>query len=413
MAQRIYKNWITAYADYASFSEAPRRFHTWTGISMVAGALRRQVWIDQGYFQWTPNFYIIFVGPPGIIAKSTTASIGARLLRRLSGVHFGPETVTWQSLVQSMAQAREMVPMPDGLFHTMSCVTIITTELGTFLNPKDRDMVTVLTRLWDGQIDSFTKETKTQGNDEIINPWINIIGCTTPSWFAENVPVHMLHGGFLSRCVLIYGDRKDRLVAYPGDEIPADFTERGDDLVHDLEVISTIRGEYRLSESAKVWGRNWYEEHYERIRSEIMEESLQGYMARKQTHIHKLAIILAAAQRDARVIEREDLESADKMITPLEREMHRIFNTVGTTQMSQMANILLVAVRRYKKIPQEDLFRMVFHRMSFMEYKQALESAFASQLCKIVIEGPTAYVVLTQRGEVTDDPIARDAGTRK
>jgi len=88
---RLSNNWIQSYLEYSSLSEAPENFHFWTAVSCIAGALRRRVWIDQGYFQWTPNFYIIFTAPPGIVSKSTTASIGMRLLREVPGIQFGPD----------------------------------------------------------------------------------------------------------------------------------------------------------------------------------------------------------------------------------------------------------------------------------------------------------------------------------
>ena len=70
---RNFPNWLTAYATYTADSESPREFHLWTGIWTLAGALRRRVWIDMRKFQWTPNFYIVLVGPPGIVNKSTTS----------------------------------------------------------------------------------------------------------------------------------------------------------------------------------------------------------------------------------------------------------------------------------------------------------------------------------------------------
>ena len=121
---------------------------------------RRQVWIDMGYFHWVPNFYIIFVAPPGIVSKSTTANIGMNLLREIDGIHFGPDAVTWQALVQSMGQSAELIPMPDGTMMPMSCITIVSSEFGNFLNPNDREMIDALTHLWDGQIGVFKKKTK-------------------------------------------------------------------------------------------------------------------------------------------------------------------------------------------------------------------------------------------------------------
>ena len=70
---RNYSDWLKAYMEYAGYGEAPKYMHFWTGVSVIAGALRRKVWIDEIYFKWYPNFYIIFVAPPGVVSKSTTA----------------------------------------------------------------------------------------------------------------------------------------------------------------------------------------------------------------------------------------------------------------------------------------------------------------------------------------------------
>jgi hypothetical protein len=50
--------------------------------STLAGALRRRVWLDQAYFRWHPNFYIVLVAPPGIVSKSTTAGVGMSLAQK-------------------------------------------------------------------------------------------------------------------------------------------------------------------------------------------------------------------------------------------------------------------------------------------------------------------------------------------
>ena len=269
MSKRIHKDWLRAYMNYSAHSEAPDKFHFWTGISVVAGALRRRVWIDMGYFQWTPNFYIVFVAPPGIVSKSTTASIGMNLLRQIPGITFGPDAVTWQSLVQSLAASTETVPIVDKttgeeLHHAMSAITIVSSEFGTFLNPADREMVDVLVSLWDGQLGTWEKATKTQGSDSIENPWINIVACTTPAWIAGNFPEYMIGGGFTSRTVFVYAEEKRHLVPYPADHLPPDFKQQEKELIHDLELIaSEVKGQYHLSPEAKARS----EEHTSELQS--------------------------------------------------------------------------------------------------------------------------------------------------
>lgn len=147
---RKLQNWLEAYLDYSSVSEAPSHFHFWTGVSTIAGALRRRVWIDMAHFQWTPNMYIVFVAPPGIVSKSTTISIGTRLLKEVEDIYWGPDAVTWQALTQALAES-SMEILIDQQFYPMSCITIAASELGTFLDPHDREMIDVMVSLWDGR----------------------------------------------------------------------------------------------------------------------------------------------------------------------------------------------------------------------------------------------------------------------
>ena len=154
---RKLNDWLDAFVAYASYGEAPKRMYFWVGVSTIAGALRRRVWIDQAYFSWYPNLYIVLVAPPGIVSKSTTADVGMSLLREVRDIKFGPSVVTWQSLVKSFADSLEQFPVGDTFF-TMSPLTIVSSEFGNLLNPKDRDMVDMLVNLWDGK--SFVKATR-------------------------------------------------------------------------------------------------------------------------------------------------------------------------------------------------------------------------------------------------------------
>ena len=110
--------------EYASVTEAPKRMHFWAAVGTVAGALRRRVWIDMKRFQWFPSFYIIYVGPPGVVAKSTTIDIATDLLKQVPGIKFGPNAITWQALVSAFAAASESFEY-RGEFHPMSPLTLV------------------------------------------------------------------------------------------------------------------------------------------------------------------------------------------------------------------------------------------------------------------------------------------------
>jgi len=385
MPERRLKNWLESYLQYTKYSEAPEKFHFWAGVSAVAGALRRRVWIDQVYFQWTPNFYIVFVAPPGIVSKSTTAGIAMRLLKQVPDVRFGPDAVTWQALTDALAKSTEEVPGPDGLGHPMSCITISSSEFGTFMDPRDREMVDVMVSLWDGQLGTWEKVTKTQGSDLIVNPWINMNACTTPAWIAENFPKYMVGGGFTSRCVFVYAEEKRHLVAYPSRHVPTELKELEKDLVHDLEMISQLFGEYKLTPEALQYGEDWYAEHYADTRGHTEQDNQKaGYKARKQTHIHKLAIILAAARHTDLVIEKEDLEEAGRIITDLEAEMPKVFQLIGQSDSARFTEAVYGVVCKHNAVDRSVLVRELSRTLSSREIEEGIKTCMDAGMIRLI-----------------------------
>jgi len=411
---RKYPDWIEGYLEYSSSSEAPDQFHFWTAVSAIAGALRRQVWIDQGYFHWTPNFYIVFVAPPGIVSKSTTASIGMNLLREVPDVKFGPDAVTWQALTMALADAvRQPIDKVTGEVLPQSAITIVSSEFGTFLNPADREMVDVMVSLWDGQIGTWEKVTKTQGSDQIVNPWINMLACTTPAWIAQNFPDYMIGGGFTSRTIFVWGERKRSLVAYPGTAIPDDFAQQATNLIHDLEHISLLVGEFKLSVEAIEFGTAWYAQHYEESLAHAHNENkTSGYRARKQTHVHKLAMVLSASRKDELIITREDLERSIDYITRLEVDMEKVFGMIGRSQAAKSTEEVINIVRKFGVLDLHILYRELYKILSKKEIDEGLEAALEARVVQVFARGKRVLVMTEEMApSVQGDSSSQESAT--
>jgi Protein of unknown function (DUF3987) len=391
---RQFDDWLKAFCDYAQFGEAPRRMYFWVGVSAIAGALRRKVWIDQAYFRWYPNFYIILVAPPGIVSKSTTASIAMRLLRRVPGIKFGPDVVTWQALVGAFAEAEEMFSF-NGDYLPMSAITIESSEFGNLLNPADKDMVDLLVSLWDGKQGAFEKRTKMSGNDRVQNPWINLIACTTPAWIAGNFPEYMIGGGFTSRCIFVYAKEKNQYVAYPSLHVPQDLNSIEDRLVQDLEHISvSITGEYRLTEEAIEWGEAWYQHHYTNRPPGLDDDRFGGYIARKQTHIHKLAMVLAASVRDELTITADDLVVANKMVTDLEPDMPHVFSKIGRTDISLQTDRFIGYIHRMGQVQFTEAYRFIHaYFPSHREFEDMLAGVVRAGYVKVEQRMDAVYLI--------------------
>lgn len=384
---RIHKDWLPAFLDNVGVVEAPRLMLFWCGVSAIAGVLRKRVWLDFKRYQWTPNFFVVLVAPPGIVSKSSTADLAMDLLRRVPGINFGPDIVTWPALVSAFAGASELFQLNEE-WHPMSAITLCASELGNLINPQDRDMINLYITLWDGR-KSLDKVTKTSGTDGVESPWINMIGCTTPHWIADNMPPATVGGGFTSRCVFVYAERKENFVTYGDEAVHSDYDEGKKRLIHDLEYISlNLCGEYKLEPDARAWGKVWYEELWTAQASSTSAEILDGYIARKQTHLHKLAMILAASQRDRLIITKDDLELAHTMLTETEKDLLKVFSRIGKTDEALHAEQLITMIRRRKAMPYTEAYATIHnHFPNFSDF----EGIVAGML-------RAGFVTLEQRG---------------
>lgn len=356
---RIHANWIEAFMEQCRWMESPRHMHFWTAVSTIAGALRRKVWFQEAYYTWYPNFFILFVAPPGVVAKSTTSSVGMKLLRQVPDITFGPDVATMPALSVALSKCGQGFEI-NGMIHQMAAITLEASEFGNLFDPNDQAMTNFLIDMWDGKA-SFRKETKTAGVEEFINPWVNIIACTTPAWIAQNFPEVAIGGGFTSRCVFVYADKKSQLVAYPSRRIPKDFAERQRSLIADLTHISqNVAGEYTLTDEAYEWGEAWYSDHNLSNRHiHLDKDRFGGYLSRKQAHVHKLAMVLAAAQSDDLVITLEHLQTADIMVTDLEPDMAMVFSKIGKSEDTVYIEKLIEMVHAAGSMPYMAAYRLV------------------------------------------------------
>lgn len=338
-------DWLSEFMENAKWGEAPPYFYFWTGVATVAAALQRRVWLPMGTFLWYPNLYTILVAPPGIVQKSSTSDLGMRLLKQIPGVHQGPTTLTWQSLYDAFKEVGHEFEVSPTEVQTQYPLYINSPELGITLKMDDTEMVDQLVHMWDGF--ELKKRTRQDGELVIPTPSLNIIACTTPSWIAENVPAYLIGGGLTSRMLFVYGETKERYVAYPQRHIPANYLERQARLIRDLERIHNLVGAFSLTEDAYKWGEEWYEDFHKNQAPKLDKTLIGGYIARKQTLVHKVAMILTVSQGDSLIITRQTLERSAQLITQLEESMPKVYSRIGMTQDANAANQVLSFLERY------------------------------------------------------------------
>jgi len=300
-------------------------------------------------------------------------------LRQVEGIHFGPESATWQAVTDAFREAEEVVAQ---IADKMSALTIVASELGTFLDPKNREMIDILNDLWDGRSVPWQRRTKGEGTTEIQNPWLNFAGCTTPAWIQENFPQYAIGGGFTSRTVFVYGEEKRSLIAYPKLQMDALGNQYATDrlkLINDLRKISTLAGEFVLTNEAIEWGKTWYAHHWKHAPEHLNLELYGGYVARKQTHIHKLAMVLSASERDDMIIHPIDLSRAHDLITSLEPSFAKVFSALADNKEVHYLASIIKVIERHKQILKPELWRLMMNVMTYDQFENSLRGALISE----------------------------------
>lgn len=369
------------YADYTRGTESPESYHLWTGLSVLASTVRRNVWLNQGKYILYPNLYTVLVGPAGKMAKSTTIRLGRSLLFGVEGIKFGPDAVTVEELRRVMANSH------DG---KQSALTLHSTELSDLIDPSGIRMIAFLTTIYDGDPKGWTGGTKNKGYDDIKSPVLNILGGTTPEWLADGMPVKAIGHGFTSRIVFVYEDIVDKPVPFP--EEPDRELVRS--LINDLDHISRLEGEFIWDPGEGVqpagldvdgtlnpWGgwhpdlksptlglessdgkwrisaKHVYDYYYRKIfNTKPPDFRVVGYHHRKKNHLLKVAMLISLAQSDDLVLRGRDIIAAWDILEGTERKMVRTFSAVGKYIHASDLERILTDIQDAGGMTREDIY---------------------------------------------------------
>ena len=373
--QLVKKDWLAAFQQYSSYGEASSRLMWWVGVSTMASVLQRKVWLDMGDWEWSPNFYILVIGEQGVVRKSTSIDVGLNLARLVPGVLMGPSSATWQAFIDKLEEANRRFALPSGEMFEMCCLTLGISEFGTFFKPEDREQTDVLTDLWDGKKGTWTKATRTVASNTLTNPWINMIAGTTPAWMARNMSADELGGGLVSRIIFLREDMPEIDIPYPKLHMPPYRQFMKDALLERLCEIGSMAGEFGMTGAALEWGTDWYTKERNELRKGGLQGLEAGFRARKQVHLHKLAMILAAAEGKM-LIDAEHLVEANSRLHDIEADAHRALNVVKQTEITGDAMHLVGLVRLRGHMKKRELFRhMITEGMDWQRFQTALENA--------------------------------------
>jgi hypothetical protein len=146
-----------------------------------------------------------------------------------------------------------------------------------------------------------------------------------------------------------------------------------------------MTGPFILTPSARSWGAAWYESFWKDSVSRMDDQMAQGYAARKQTHIHKVAMVLSASRSPDLVIQEEDLQLANNMLLDIEMDMPKVFSRIGRTEDSMQAERFIDFVKQKGLVTYHEAYKMIhIHFPNFRDFEGILTGAVNSgQICLV------------------------------
>lgn len=365
-------NWLSTFMEYVEETEAPRHFWLWGGISTIASALQRKVWLPFGRENIYPNMFVLLVAPPGECRKAGPLSLSRDLLKDI-GISIFADSPTKRALTNSMSELGKKQYFNYEVNGTKqifvhSSMTVVSKELASLLAVDPKAMIDCLTELWDAH-DEWEYKTKGEGTDKLVGVCLNIFGGTTPDWIVDNLPEAAIGGGFTTRLVIVTGKEKYKWLSLP----PEPDEELYRVLKIDLETISQLIGPFTWGEGAYEFYDKWYMTIKDKY-SEVTDRRLRGNLSRLHTNALKAAMCFHVAEHNSLVLEVEDLRRATIMMEESMKTASEAFGGYGSSRTSANVDRIMRQIRMLQKTTFMHLLQMNFRDTNKLELTEVLET---------------------------------------
>lgn len=347
------------YLRYTEATEPPVLYHRWCYLTALSAAIGRKAHIDHGHFRVFSNLYVMLLGEPAA-RKSTSIKMVKKLLASAGYEFFAADKTTKEKFLLDLEGVTEDVEGEDTK-KKYDLVTadnlwgktddnepremfVVADEFNDFAGPGNLDFFTTLGNLWDfdSPTNPFTQRLKNSRSVSIYQPTISILSGNTPELFARAFPPEAIGSGFLSRLLLIHGERSGRKITFP----PPPDPELGASLTSFLrKLLTTNPGTLTKSEKAYKMLDDIYQNEDDIMVADIR---FKAYNNRRFTQLLKLCVILATAKFQSEVND-EDVLQANTILSHAELLMPKAMGEFGRSKNSSVANKIMDVVERATK----------------------------------------------------------------
>jgi len=339
-------DFVEAYKDYAmKISDAPAKYQELMALSIVATVLSRQVYLKYGVYNLYPNLYIVLIGKSTVMRKTACLNMAKHLIKK-----FNPELILPNEF------------SPEGLFNLLAdkpIGLISWGEFGAFLintiKSYQAGVKEFLTECFDCP-GSLNK--RLAGKEyKIENLCLNIITATTLHWFIDRITESDTMGGFLGRFVYMPCKAEDKNGWYYMPQ-PEDI-KLSNNLLDNINKISTLKGEFKISDEAKTLLIKWLIRHENELETLDDSKGIIGFYARLSDYLLKFAMLYEISGYKTLTISENSLLRAIKLVNQLKQSLNELMSDhiAFTKEAKDMQKILTIIKENKEPIPRSLLLR--------------------------------------------------------
>lgn len=268
----------------------------------------------------------------------------------------------------------------------------VASEFSSFIGTNAGEMITFLNKMWDGE--NYDYKIRTVQNI-LHNPLLSIIAGTTPINITTALPVSAIGHGFTSRIILVFANKKYKRVSRPS-PLNAQLEKIIDDTYSFL--YHTFDGEMVETKEAKIIIDELYD-----AETKLNDPRFIYYIDRRQQHLLKVAIILAACRRD-RSITRQDIEEANLILTYTEQFMSDALGEYGLSPLSHAKQKMMEFIQHMKgPVTTQILWAVMSRDMKQLDFRNSLmELINSNKIMEVHTSQGQAYVHIDTETKETE-----------
>lgn len=384
--EKLHNGFLKKHLAYVEHTEAPALFHIWAALGCVSACMGRHLYTETGIGRNYGNMYVLLVGPPAT-KKSSAIRFATTIMRGATSVRFAPDDTGGQrqGLIQAMldedeenpdeadrlevAMAADMASLADiemslGRRENKHHMFANASEFGSFIGSNASDLARFLIKVYDGE--NYVYKLRAVQNT-LVDPLLAILGGTTPADMATLLPAEAIGQGFTSRIILVYQPTKGKIV-------PPSAMRLDETLAIELSEV------YRIVWTGMV-GRMDFDDdaiafldRVYRSDHKIEDARFIYYLERRDSHLRKLSMVLAASRLSMR-ISIEDVYDAEYLLRTVERYMPEALGEYGLSPLAVARQKMLEYLRHAGEPVSERLLWAIMSKdMKLIDFHNTISS---------------------------------------